>query len=330
MDIKLLWNKTIKYITKKVNKYRIKSFYAREIFKGKTLIARLLDRLFISLMVFIGLFIFLFIKVQNIYLSLIISSFIAILLFLGIIFKDFRTIEKSKGMTKNNVVENNIYNELLNRSPEEFVDYFIDLFKELDYIDILKIDSKDLNISLERNNVKIGVKLLQYTKGYDVNEGIIRDFFMELRRNDFDEGIIITTTDYTEEANNLIKKIQKHMKIYLLNMKDVVEILNETSMFPKEKDIEGYILNKMRSERKNINQYSHNIISPNKWKKYLLSGFMLWIFGKFTNFYTYYLIVSIILFSLGLVSLLKKIIVSINEYKKEEEKNCSYDFIYKE
>lgn len=330
MDINLLWKKIIKYISKKINKYRIKSFYTREVFQGKTLMARGLDRLFLSLIIFVCLSIFLFAKFKNIYLSLIISLIVSISLFLVIRFKDIKVIEKSKGLIKDNVVADNIYNELLNKSPEEFMDYFINIFTELKYVKVSKLDLKDFNIQLEKNNVKIGVKTLQYTKGYDVSEGMIRDFFIELRRNNFDEGIMITTTNYTDEANNLIKKIEKHMNIYLLNMKDIVKILKETSIFPKERDIESYILNKMSKERKRINKYSNNIISPSKWKKYMLSAFMLWIFGNFTNFYIYYLIVSIILFSLGLASLIKKIITSINGYEKEEEKSYAYDFIYKE
>ncbi|MBS4540118.1 restriction endonuclease [Clostridium sp. D2Q-11] len=330
MDINLLWSKTKKYIFKKANKYKLKSFYISQTKGGKTLIAREVDRLFLSIIIFISLSMFFIVKSKNIYLSVIISLLITISFFILIKIKKYKELEKSKVWIKENIVIDMIYNELLNKSPEEFMEYFFNMFKDLKFVNLFKSQLKDFNIELEKDYKKIAVKTLQYTRGYDVNEEIVREFFMDLRRNNFDEGIIITTTDYTEEANNLLKKIDKHMKIYLINMRDIVKILKETSMFPKEKDIEGYILNKLSKEKKNISEYSNNLISPSKWKKYFVSGLVLWIFGQFTNFYIYYLIVSIILISLGLVSLIKKIILSTNGYKKEEDNKYAYDFIYKE
>lgn len=329
MDINFILNKTKKYVSKRARKHKLKSFYVGQIKEGKTLVARELDRLFLSLIVFIGVLFFLIIQFRNFYISMIISSIIAISIYIGVRIKNIKEIEKAKELVKKNVAEDMVYNELVNKSPEDFIDYFINVFNELNFENVLKSNSKDYNIELHKDNQILGVKILQYTQGYDVNGEIVREFFMDLRRNNFNEGIILTTTDFTDEVNDLINKINKHMKIHLINMKDIMDILRQTSKYPKDKDIEIYILNKIKKERKNISQYSNSIFAPAKWKKYFLSGLALWIFGQFTDFYIYYLLISIILFSLGLVSLIKKIIMSINNYKKEDEKNYAYDFIYK-
>lgn len=312
-----------------IKKYKLNSFYISRTKKKKALFARGMDRVFLSVLTFIILNLLFIFKWNNLYISILLSFVFTACIYLILRIKEKNDIKKAKKITTEKIVEEIIYNDLINRSSEKFKEFFISLFKELGFNAEDDTKNEDFYIEVYKNDSKIGINLLQYSVDYSANENIIREFFIKLKKNNVNKGIIITTSNFNEETVNLANKLEKYKKIDLINIKDLICILKNTKLFPKEKEIESYILNKINIKTKTIREQIKDIISPDKWKKYLISGLSIWVFGQFTDFYIYYAIISTILFSLGIASFIRKVICYFYRNKKEDSKYL-YDFIYKD
>ncbi|MGO1652596.1 restriction endonuclease [Senegalia sp. (in: firmicutes)] len=312
-----------------IKKYKLKSFYISKTRNKKTLFAREMDRIFLSILVFVILNLLFIFRWDNLYFSIILSLIFSILIYFILRIKEKKDMKKAKEITIEKIAEEIIYNDLLNRSMEKFQEFFISLFEGLGFDTKEDYKNDEIYMEIYKSDIKIGVSLLQYSMDYSVNESIIRNFFIKLKKNNINKGIIISTSNFTSESIDLVNRLEKYKKIDLINMKDIMCLTKKTKLFPKEKEIENYILNKINIKTKTIKKEVKSIISTDNWSKYLITSIAILIFGQFTVLHIYYSIISIILFSLASVSLIKKIIYCFYGNKNEQTK-YSYDFIYKD
>ncbi|WP_130807267.1 restriction endonuclease [Senegalia massiliensis] len=327
MDNKILIKKLEKKLKHKVKQYKLNSFFISESNKKKTLFARMIDRLFISIIIFIISYLIFIYKWNSIYISIFLSLTFSILIYSILNLKNKREIKNAKKVTTKKIVEEMIYNDILNKTPGEISIYFSDLFKQLGFYTNDKL-SDDFYLEVFNDNLKIGINILQYSSEYGVNEEALRKFFIKLNKSNLNKGIIITTSSFYEDTKRLVMKLKKYKNIELVDIKKLISIIKGTKLYPNKKEIENYILNKIENNKKSVTYYIKNILSPNKWKKYLISSFSIWIFGQFTDFHNYYIFIVLVLFSLGIVCLLRKTINYI--YNGNEKKpEYSYEFIYK-
>lgn len=313
-----------------IKKYKLKSFYINNNSKSKSVVARFTDRLISSIVIFGLVMIISYFLFNNFLASIIISIQITIIYFI-IISRLYKMRYKSlKEQTRDEIAKEMIYNELINKSPEDFIDYFKNVLKDLKFYNIGNDKNSNINIRAEINNKKVGIKCLQFIDDYRVNLDEVRNFFIELMESDFDEGIIITTTSFVDETKNLIDKINKHKKINLIGLDKLTKILENTKYHPKTKDIDEYILNKIRQVESKLKMYKNQALSSSKWGKYFLTSITLLWFGKYTNFKFYYYIFTIFLCILGTISLIKQLKFYIGGYKNKDSCIKESDFLYKE
>lgn len=328
MDNKISIKKLEKKLKYEVKQYKLNSFFISKSNKKKTLFARMIDRLFISIIIFIISYVVFIYKWNNIYISAFLSLTFSILIYSILNLKNKSEIKNAKKITTKKIVEEIIYNDILNKTPGEISIYFSDLFTELGFYVNDNLNDDDFYLEVYKNNLKIGINILQYSSEYGVNEETLRNFFIKINKSNLNKGIIITTSSFYEDTKKLVIKLKKYKNVELVDIKKLISIIKDTKLYPNKKEIESYILNKIENNKKSVTYYTKNILSPNKWKKYLISSFSIWIFGQFTDFYSYYIFIVLILFSLGIVCLLRKIINYI--YNGNEKKpEYSYDFIYK-
>jgi len=328
MDNKTVIKKLEKKLKYKIKQYKLNSFFISKSNKKKTLFARIIDRLFTSIIIFVISYLIFIYKWNNIYISIFLSIIFSILIYSILKLKDKREIKNAKKITAKKIVEEMIYNDILNKTPGEISTYFFDLFTQLGFSINDNLSEEDFYLEAYNNNLKIGINILQYSSEYGVNEEALRKFFLKLNKNNLNKGIIITTSIFYEDTKKLAMKLKKYKDIELIDMKKLIAIIKDTKLYPNNKDIENYILNKIENDKRTVTYYIKNILLPNKWKKYLVSSFSIWIFGQFTDFYNYYIFIVLILFSLGIVCLLRKIINYIYKYN-EKKPEYSYEFIYK-
>ncbi len=318
MNIEHIKEKVLKKSLKTVNGLRLRRYYSESSGTGKTYMAIVFDKIIFRMIVLIG-FIFVFYFISESFLFSIIISLQVFILYNFLLYKINKSrMQKKMSSVNQQVVLKKVLRELLNQTPHDFLDYIVDVLEKYGFDSITRVDGKDLDVIGTISERKIGIKCLQYDNDYKVGADIIRDFFISLRKHELTEGAIITTSSFTQEANNLLIKLKKYAHIQLVDIEGLLEIMKKVDLYPSENEIKRIILNEISDSRMHFKSYKDVVLSKGKIIKYILLGITMIIFGRFTPYSTYYNIIAVIIFSMAIVSL---VISLINLLKVNEEKH---------
>lgn len=321
MNIELIKKNLVKKSLVIFNDLRLKRYYNEKPGKGKTYMAIMLDKVIFRLIVLIA-FIFLFYFISESILFSIIISLQVFVLYVLIMYKiNKERLKKKVALVNQQVVLKKIFRELLNQTPDDFLEYMVDILNKYGFDSVIKVDGRDLDIISTITDRKIGIRCLQYDNDYKVGADTVRDFFVSLRKNELNEGAIITTSTFTQEANNLSIKLKKHAHIQLVDIEGLLEIIKNTSLYPSDAEIKKIILNEISDSRIHFKSYKEVVLSKGKIVKYILLGTVIIIFGRYTPYTTYYNLVAAIIFIMAIVSLILLLIdiFRVNEEKQENK-----------
>lgn len=314
-------NNLKKKITSCINSMRLRRYYNEKSGNGKTYIAIVLDKMIFRIIVFFAsIFLFYFIS-ESLMFSIIIAIQVFALFNLVMYKINKSKLRKKMAIVNQQVVLKKTLRDMLNQSPHDFSDYMVNILKKYGFSNIEKIDRRDVDMIGSISDRKVGIKCLQYDNDYKVEADIIRDFFIGLRKLELTEGVIITTSTFTQEAKSLLVKLKKHALIQLIDIENLVEVLKKADLYPSEIEIKKTILNEISDNKMHFKSYKNIILSKGKIIKYILLGILMIIFGKFTPYTTYYNIVAIAIFSLALISIAILItnLFKVNEEKQEDK-----------
>lgn len=317
MNVDLIKNNIKKKAITMINNMRLKKYYAESLGEGKTYNAIVLDKIVFRVIVLIGFIFTAFIFSESFIFSIIISAQVFILynLIMYKINKD--RLQKKMNLVNQQVVLKKTIRELLNSSPHDFLEYIIDILKKYGFDSITRVDRRDLDIIGTISGRKIGIKCLQYDNDYKVGVDIVRDFFVGLRNLKLSEGVIITTSSFTQEAKNLQNRLKKYAHIQLMAPEGLIEIIKAVGLYPSESEIKKIILNEISDSKLHFKSYRDVVLSRSKIMKYIFLGIAMIVFGKFTPYTSYYNIVAVLIF---LISIASMIMMLINLFKVNEEK----------
>lgn len=317
MNVGIMKNNLKKKFINIINGMRLRRYYSEKPGTGKTYLAIILDKVIFRIIMLIS-FIFLFYFISE---SLIFSAIISLQVFVLynlIMYKiNKNKLQKKIFLVNKQVVLKKTLRELLNQSPQDFLDYIIDVLEKYGFDSITKVDRRDIDIVGTISDRKVGIRCLQYDNDYKVGVDIVRDFFIELRRLELTEGVIITTSSFTHEANNLLVKLRKYAQIQLVDIEILLEIIKKADLYPSEAEIKKIILNEISDSRMHFKSYKDVVLSKGKIIKYIFLGMTMIVFGRFTPYTTYYNIVAVIIFSIATISL---IVLLIDLFRVDEEK----------
>lgn len=299
------------------DRFRIKRYYKIKANNGMGFIASILDKLIFRLIVFLVLFIYLKSTIKSTSISIfLISITIVVYTLLAYKVNNRRLKESIKNINKNLIIEK-VYRKLMNKSTDSYVEYIKEILLNLNVKDMRNTISKDLDIIGIRNGEKIGIKCYQYSEEHNVDENDIKNFFIEIRDNDIEKGIIITTSSFSDEAKTFFENIE-YVNVIFLTIEDIIEIIKETSLYPTEKAIEEMILRKLDKRRVKVRDEGKKIISKDNTKSCIIAGIVIILFSKITVFSIYYKIFGCLLIILGLVPLVKTLVSLILSGNIEE------------
>ncbi|SCG83185.1 hypothetical protein DW1_1615 [Proteiniborus sp. DW1] len=318
MNIKIVKGNVLKQSKKLINGFRLRRYYSENSRTGKTYMAIILDKLILRVIAFIGFILIFYFISESILFSIIISIQIFIL-YNFILYK----INKSRMQRKMDIVNQQVvlkktHKELLNQTPQDFLDYIINVLEKYGFDSITRVNGKELDLIGIISDRKIGIKCLQYDNDYKVGVDIIRDFYVGLRNHELSEGAIITASSFSLDAENLLAKLKKYAHIQLVDIEGLLEIMKKADLYPSEKEIKKIMLDEVSDNRLNFKRYKDVVLSRGKIIKYILLGISLIIFGRFTPYSTYYNIVAIIIFFMAVASL---IVLIVSLFKVNEEKH---------
>ena len=265
----------------------LKNYYSKELRKGKTHRASSLDRLLIYFIFFIVLTFVLTIKSNNLLLSILIS---VIALYFTIVINSFlssRSKIKRIDEINEELKKQKLIREFAGFNTEDFNKYIKNLLEE--YYKV-KVEKAELPLSLKftKDGDNFGVKCVKYSIEDKVSSREIELFSNELRYLELKDGILITNTYFTEG-------IREDTNIILLNFDNIVDMLKKLDKYPRDKDMEDYIVDRFLDRRNAIKSQAREF---NKRKIIQLYGLcaVFYLLSFFISFPRYYKIMAVLAF----------------------------------
>ncbi len=318
--MKNTYSKNIINIFNKIKRYRkklrIRKYYIEQLKEGKRYFATIIDTIVVKIIVFLLPLLYLISKTNNYILSTLIS--VELFLAYNIITYIVRRVrfKKIKKIIDEELVKENIRKQLINKEPNNLIEYMQSVFKKNDISNIKLSAMNNIDMIGDYKNDTIAIKCFQYNEDYKVSNRDIREFLISLSKLELKKGIVISTSSYSKEVKRFLDKIEKHIEIQLVDMDKFIKILKQAKMYPTKNEIEEYILDRIDDKRNKLNQYRKVIFSKNKIRKYILISIIIYFWGKVTPYEAYYTIVSYLLILLAFIIIIVNIVLF---YKSKQE-----------
>lgn len=300
------------------NTYRIKRYYTIKINNGRGYIASKVDKFIFRILIFLAMSIYLYIKLKSLIVSTIISIAFTTTYSILAYKINHKKLNRNINIINKELIIEKIYTNLMNKSKDSYIDYVKEIMMYYGIQDMKKTIRKDLDIIGRIGEEKVGIKCYQYSEEHKVDRNDMKNFFIEIRDNDINKGIIITTSYFSEEAQEFFNNIET-IEIEFLTIEEIIDIVKGTSLYPEKKDIEKMILKKLNDNRVNVKSEGKKIISKDNTKSCIIAGLAIILFSKITVFKLYYKIFGIILIALGLVPIIRLSVNLILGGKTEDE-----------
>lgn len=269
------------------NKRILNNFYSREIGKGKTRGANFLDNISTYLLLAIGLTFFLTYKLGNFFLSLYMA--LIIVFFFNVVSKGMFIKKRRKNIEKINedLKSKKLIKDFAHLKKQDFVSYLKPILEEYYFMEIAEGDASVDLIGTKENEV-YGIKCLKTTMDDRITLRELDLFYKELKDSGINDGILITNSYFNDEVKN-------EARVILHDFESLKEIFKVTNRYPKQEEIESYIIDRFNDRRSVVKK---EITMINKGKIYKLYGIFIVFYSLsyFVNYSLYYKIMGVIAF----------------------------------
>lgn len=302
---------------------RFRNYYLKTEKDSKGIFAKIFDYFIWGLIIFCVLFLFLYLKTGRLYMSIVVTS-IAIVIFYSMAIRGknlkFQQIKEQK---RRNIAGRRIYNEIMNKTVGEMGDYIKEIFASMGFSQFEFIQSTQRHILLRSlyGDNKIMILFNIYKNDLDVELKEVREFIHTMIDNKIKRGILITTSDFTEDSYSFINKLSKNYTLMSVNKKQLLNIIEKNGFFPGEKEIDEIIESEISKKRNRLNEYRKTVLSKNKIKGYIILSLYLILTAWYTPYIIYYMIVAGFVLALAFITFIFNI-----GYNSEVEKDKPTDF----
>lgn len=265
----------------------LKNYYSKELRKGKTYRASSMDKLLIYGITFIILTLALTIKFNNLLLSILTSTVVLYFIIIISSFLSSKSRSKKVDEINENLKKQKLNREFTNFNKEDFNQYIKKLLEEYYQVEVKKA-GLPLDLKLTKDGDDFGVKCVKYSMEDKITSREIDIFLNELNSLDLDDGILITNTHFTDG-------IKDNSKIILMDFDNIVEILKELGRYPKDEEMEDYIVDRFIDRR---NSVKSQVKDFNKRKIIQLYGLcaVFYLLSFFISFPRFYKIMAVVTF----------------------------------
>lgn len=307
---------SLKSITRKL---RIKRYYNIRIKNGMGYMASIMDKIIFRLFIFLSLFTYLYIKLESLFATLALSTiFITAYLLISHRSSD-KKLRRNIEIIDNDLIIEKVYKKLMSKSTDSYIEYVKEILDIYGVKNMKNTIRKDLDIIGNIGGEKVGIKCYQYNEEHQVEKNNMKNFFIEIREKDIRSGIIITTSSFSEDAKVYFDNMED-IKVKFITIENIIDIIKDTSLYPKKRDIENMILKQLDDNRLKVKDEGKKIISKDNTKKCIISGIVIILFSKITKYTLYYKSVGFLLIILGLIPIIKISINLILSGNTEEDK----------
>ncbi|WP_066506514.1 restriction endonuclease [Abyssisolibacter fermentans] len=297
-------------------KQKLKKYYRSYNNQDKTMISDIVDYFVVLFTLFLISFIYFAIITKSLLISITISVVIIFIVFIVLFyFKRQQRIKKIK-IINEKVALNEIIKELTNKSPYEFSNFMKDVFEKSGITELTVMYENEIDMIGIYNRKKIGIKIFQLKEDYKVSLKDLKSFFIFLRKHNINSGIVFTTSFFLKEVDTLVKRIGDTVNVQLINKDEILDLYSKANMYPNIKYIQKTILDIIEDSKKEVKKKRLSVVSSSKKIfTYFLTGIIISWMGNITPYSLYYRVASIILYLLGILSIIVMLSRKIQRFR---------------
>lgn len=290
----------------------LNSYYTEKMKDGKSMKASFLDWIFITIIAVLFFLITIFNSTKDILWAIILTTVLMLIYLFGLITWKNRTRIKKIGIINENIGKEEILKGIEKRGRDDFLLYIKDLLEKYYKTIFFEYDSH-IDFIGEINGEIYGVKCIKSSLENKVNLKDIKNYIIDMKSKNIDEGIIVTNSHFTEE-------VKEQTNYLLIDFDQIKNMLKEINQFPTIEEIEDIVITKYKSEKGTL-EGKLGLPMKDKIYKFILLGIVLYIVSSFVSYSLYYRIMAFILITIGIAIGIYNIVIYL---KTKEETGLFY------
>ncbi len=301
---------------------KLKKYYTESKQDKRGNVAKVLDYIGIRIIIFFVITLLILVQYDNIYLS-ILAALVGTTGFhiVSILLRN-KKAQKVIYNKRKYFASQKVYKEIMSKGILEFEEY-IKIVLNKSAINIkktLQINERNILMFSTFKNTDVLIICKKYNQDISVLLKEMEEFSEIMRRENYSNGIIITTSDFTKESQVYLEKNFIAQKITLIDKEKLLKIIENVGLFPTIKEIDEYTVDKIEKKEKRLIAYRALFLAQSKTKSYIFLALLLLIWTRYTVFPVYYFSISILLFVLAGVTFYSNM-----KKRKENVKEFTFD-----
>lgn len=306
------------------NSLRFKNYYLSVKDDKRNNFAKVFDYSIWRIFVFFIAFLYLYLKTNKLYFSILFSVVGFIIVHRLAILGRKHKFEQLKEQKRRYVASQRVYNEIMNKTVDEMKEYIKEVFAPMGFskFNFIECDQRYILLNFVYREEEIMLLFNIYKSDFDVELKEVKEFVYLLTDNKIKKGILVTTSDFTNDSYDFVSKLNEKYGLLLVNKEQLLKIIENNGLFPNDEEIDEIIESKISRREKKWGKYKKVALSKNKIKGYVILSIYLAVTAWYTPYTIYYMIVSSIILALAFITFLSNI---INKARDGEEKGVDFE-----
>lgn len=306
------------------NSIRFRNYYLSVKDDKRNNLAKIFDYSIWRIFVFFLVFLYLYIKTRQLYLAILLSLVSFVIVHTLAIKGRKHKFEQIKEQKRRYIAGQRVYSEIMNKTIDEMKEYIQKIFSPMGFsgFEFKEVDQNYILLNSVYNREEIMILFNIYKNDFDVELKEVKEFIDILDYNNVKKGIIVTTSDFTNDSYNYVKKLKEQYGLLLVNKEQLLKIIENNGFFPNNEEIDEIIESKISKREKKWDNYKKVALSKNKIKGYIILSIYLIIAAWYTPYTIYYMIMSSAILALALITFISNI---INKSKSIEEEKIDFE-----
>ncbi len=270
----------------KIN-YNIKltNFYLQnDSSQQQSYVSILLDSFFSKIALFGISYLWFVYRTHKIFLSLVLSIIITFLVNYALYLFKRRKFEEKRIEKRKQIAKEFVLDQINKLSSEEFKWHFMKLLLRLPSIGSIKNVNDYILTTLNKKPIAIG--FYHNPGNNNVTGRMVNRLINDALLEGINKAIYITTGTYDEECSKAAAK-KSNFRLYLLEDKDLLELMERAGMTTDDETIDEIIYNRITRETNSI-RLKEKLLKPERCKTYIGYALILFAMSFINRFYSVY------------------------------------------
>lgn len=282
---------------------RLRNYYLRTGNDNRNILAKMFDYSVWRVLISCILFLLLYFRTNQLYLTIIITSIIVAMLHSISVKSRNRKFQQMKEQKRRYIANRRIYDEIMNKTTGEMVDYIKNIFAPAGFnqFELMRSAQRHILLKSSYKNDEVAILFNIYKEDFNVELKEVKEFIRTMTDNKIKRGILITTSNFTNDSYDFINKLGENYALLFINKEQLLKIIEKSRLYPGEEEIDEIIKSKISRKENILDEYKRRIFSKNKVKGYMNLSLYLVLTSWYTPYIIYYMIVAGFILALAVI-----------------------------